>query len=77
MTFPVTHTLRDATVLVLWLHHLDGIIFQVEVDLTPPDPVRLVLCLGHSFLEECFKTQSLKEQKGHFVNEDHKSLFAT
>lgn len=60
----IKHTLRDATVLVLWLHHLNGIIFQVEVDLTLPDPVRLMLCLRHSFLEECFKTQYLQEERG-------------
>lgn len=56
-------TLRDATVLILRLHHLYGVIFQVEVDLTLPDSVCLISSLGHSFLEVCFKTQSLEGQR--------------
>lgn len=55
----ITGTLRDATVLVLWLHHLYGVIFQVEVDLTPPDSVRLIPGVWHSLLKVSFKTQNL------------------
>ena len=55
----ITDTLRDAAVLELRLHHLHGIILQVEVDLALPDPVRLVSCLRNRLLEVRFKTQSL------------------
>lgn len=57
-------TLSNAAVLVLWLHHLYGIIFQVEVDVTLSDSVCLISCLSYSFLKVCFKTQSLEEQGG-------------
>lgn len=56
----MSETLRDATVLVLWLHHLDGVILHIEVDFKLPDTVCLSLRFSHCFLEVCFKTQSLQ-----------------
>ena len=59
-----THTLKEAAVLVLRLHHLNGVVLQVEVDLTLPESVRLISRLGHSFPTVSLKTQRLEEEKG-------------
>lgn len=58
----ITDTLGNATVLVLRLHNLYGIVFQEEVDLTLSDSVRLRLSLRYSLLEVCIKTQNLEGQ---------------
>lgn len=52
-------SLGNATVLVLRLHNLYGIVFQEEVDLTLSDSVRLRLSLRYSLLEVCIKAQNL------------------
>lgn len=59
-------TLRNAAVLVLGLHHLDGIILQVEINVTLSNSVGLILSLRHCLLKVCFKAQSLEKQCGSF-----------
>ena len=58
----VKFTLRDATVLELWFYHLYGVVLQVEVDLTPPHPVLLLLLLGHCFLKVGIEAKHLQRR---------------
>lgn len=57
-------TLREAAVLESQLYHLDGVILQVEEDLTLSESVCLDLCVKFSFLEVSFKTKSLDGETG-------------
>lgn len=52
-------TLNEAAVLELWLHHLYGVVFQVEVDVTFSDSELLIPGPGHGLIEERLKTQNL------------------